>query len=581
MRQQLSAAAIAVPLLLALPFPPLVAQQPDTAAGAAAAMSAAFEHELAERRHEAAAAYLLAMRRGGDTIQAVLGIERVYADLGWTDSMAPLLSVILSNRPRDATIRSVQLRSLRMGGQPEAARTAFEAWVQLDRTDGTPYRIYSRLLLDAGETAAADTVLRRAREALGGTGTIALELAQARAAMGLWRPSAESWRQALERDPYLSDAAAFALAPTPVEFRPEVSAVLLAPPMEPAARRALASLQMSWGDPPAAWQALRSLPPSDSVVDHWVSFAESAEALGVWSVAREAYTAALAVQPTLGLAARAGNAALHSGDPAAALAAVDRVDNRLEPGAWAQLVLPVRVRALASLGRAEEAERAVARSAADSATRALLQREVANAWVRSGNVERARVALDAGGAAADDEVRGWLALYEGDLAGAREGLRHAREQDVRTVLARSVLSRTRAERAPLAGSAFLLLARGDSAAAGAALEAAAGELPETESLFLTAAARYHAAVGRTDLAERIWAAVVRDHAHSAEAPEAALAWATRLMAAGDTAAATARLEHLILTWPGSALVPQARRALDQARGRSSIPPATPAWKEEY
>jgi outer membrane protein assembly factor BamD (BamD/ComL family) len=30
--------------------------------------------------------------------------------------------------------------------------------------------------------------------------------------------------------------------------------------------------------------------------------------------------------------------------------------------------------------------------------------------------------------------------------------------------------------------------------------------------------------------------------------------------------AVAQLEHLILTWPRSALVPQARRRLDEARG---------------
>src|SRR5690606_26645266 len=165
----------------------------EAPASAEATMSTAFEHELAERRQEAAAAYLLALRQGGDTAQAVLGLERVYAELGWTDSITPVIAELVRTRPRDATLRSVQLRALRMSGRPAEAREAFEAWVALDRMDGAPYRIYSRLLLDGGESAAADTVLRRARQALGGSGAIALELAQARAAMGLWRPSAESW----------------------------------------------------------------------------------------------------------------------------------------------------------------------------------------------------------------------------------------------------------------------------------------------------------------------------------------------------------------------------------------------------
>ena len=40
---------------------------------------------------------------------------------------------------------------------------------------------------------------------------------------------------------------------------------------------------------------------------------------------------------------------------------------------------------------------------------------------------------------------------------------------------------------------------------------------------------------------------------------------------GDATAAVAHLEHLILTYPQSALVPQARRELELARG--TVPPA--------
>ena len=50
------------------------------------------------------------------------------------------------------------------------------------------------------------------------------------------------------------------------------------------------------------------------------------------------------------------------------------------------------------------------------------------------------------------------------------------------------------------------------------------------------------------------------------APAAELALAELLLASTGRAEAIAQLEHLILTYPESALVPQARRLLDQARG---------------
>ncbi|MBM3908376.1 MAG: hypothetical protein FJ363_09940, partial [Gemmatimonadetes bacterium] len=63
----------------------------------------------------------------------------------------------------------------------------------------------------------------------------------------------------------------------------------------------------------------------------------------------------------------------------------------------------------------------------------------------------------------------------------------------------------------------------------------------------------------------LWRRLVGEFAASPEAPDADLEWARALERAGDRAAATARYEHLILTWPDSALVPQARAALDRLR----------------
>ncbi|MGH7519201.1 MAG: hypothetical protein ACREOC_17345, partial [Gemmatimonadales bacterium] len=57
-----------------------------------------------------------------------------------------------------------------------------------------------------------------------------------------------------------------------------------------------------------------------------------------------------------------------------------------------------------------------------------------------------------------------------------------------------------------------------------------------------------------------------DPAAGAAAPAAELALGRLLLETERAAEAVQALEHLILTYPESALVPQARRALDQARG---------------
>jgi len=62
---------------------------------------------------------------------------------------------------------------------------------------------------------------------------------------------------------------------------------------------------------------------------------------------------------------------------------------------------------------------------------------------------------------------------------------------------------------------------------------------------------------------------VKDYASAPEAAEAELEWARTLRRNGDRAGAVQHLEHMILTYPRSALVPQARRELDLAR--QSVP----------
>jgi hypothetical protein len=126
---------------------------------------------------------------------------------------------------------------------------------------------------------------------------------------------------------------------------------------------------------------------------------------------------------------------------------------------------------------------------------------------------------------------------------------------------------------PELGGALLLLAQGDSAHAAEALRLAASRLatgeggggrPDVLLLAGRVAARLDTAQQRTALA--LFDEIVRSAGLGAAAPAAELEWARLLERRAQTAEAIRHLEHLILTYPGSAVVSEARRELERAKG---------------
>ena len=533
----------------------------------------ALQLEADEKYREAGVAYREALRAEPGNLPAMLGLERSYAQLGWTDSLLRLLDSALTARPTDATLRTIQLRTLRSTRNDSALRAAFEQWLAASPKQQAPYREYAKLLLQDGFSSAADSVMHRAETALGSGEGLELEVAQIRASMGLWQQSAEAWRRAVSAASYLEQAAVFSLSPAPGMARDEVRKALLAVPVVVGARRIGAALELEWGFPRAGWDLLRTLAPDSAAVTAWLDFARRAEEADAWLVARDALMAAYARTGSAALVSRAATDAMNGGDMRAALSISAAVSD--DTGAAALAVLPVRLRALASLGRAEEAARALegvrGRIPADHYAR--LARSVAWGWIRRGDLEKARAHLvAAGGEEGDDPVYGWLALYGGDLRTARRLLTTQAESAPDLVAALALLARTKADSAPAVGRAFLALARGDTALAINEFENGARSLSEIETILLAAAARLAGAANDDERARAIWRALAERHPASPEAPEAELEWARALRRNGQNAASMARLEHLILAFPGSALIPQARRELEIARANI---PSTP------
>jgi tetratricopeptide (TPR) repeat protein len=527
----------------------------------------ALELEGAGRYREAAPLFRAALRVG-NPVNALLGLERVYAELGWGDSLLVVVDSLVARRPTDESIRGVQLRTLQALGRDAEIERAVEAWARQVPRDPAPYREHARLLLQRGRASAAAAVIERARQAVGTAKDLELEVAQVRAAMGQWEASAEAWRVALSRASYLEQAAVYALVPTPAARRDSVRRIFLAPPVNVAARLALAGLESAWGSPREGWVALRDLPVDSASAAAWMDFGERAEREERWPLARDAFVAALRGRRTPETALRAANAALNAGDALAALTLAPLSAAGNDTARLARSYVPLHVRALAALGRAADAERLAARFERwlSPGQRTALTRAVAFGWVRAGQTARARAALSIAGADGDSsDAAGWLALYDGDLKTARALLRAGTETSPELALAMGLVARLRADTAPVVGQAFLALARADTALAARRFAEAAPRTPEAASLLLLIAARLHAARGEEAQALSLWRQVAEGHATTPEAPEAELEWARVLLKRGDTAAGVARLEHLILTYPESALVPQARRELDAAR----------------
>jgi tetratricopeptide (TPR) repeat protein len=525
------------------------------------------ELEGTGKHREAAAEYRRALYTP-TSVSSLLGLERALAELKMTDSLLPTLDSLIRTYPKESVYRSVQLRSLQSLGRDPDQRRAFERWVQDSPRDPAPFREYSRQLLQSGQAVRADSILIRARQQLGGTGDLMLEEAQTRAALGQWEESAKAWRQALINAPYLEQAAAYALAPSPLPLRDVIRAQFFAPPLLVSARRTLATLEASWGSPANGWLALRDLPADSASASAWLDFAQRSESEERWTHAREALTAVLRYRATPEIALRAAVAALNSGDPGGALALAPLTGGGADSARVARTLLPVHVRALAALGRPATAERLVTSYERwlTPTSRATLARSIAFGWVRIGDMSRARTALTVAGPDADSsDAAGWLALYAGDLVTARRLLRTGADASPELALALGAVARVKGDSSLEMGQAFLKLARGDSAGAATAMVESADKLPDVASLLLYTAGQLRAAQKNDQQAIPLYQRVVEQYAMSAEAPSAELEWARALRRRGDTASAAQRLEHLILSYPQSALVPQARRDLEQVR----------------
>lgn len=570
---------------LAAVFPALLALLLPARAAGQGALNQALDLEQQGLLGSAARFYAAALRAEPNNPIALLGLERVGQQVGWRDSAVAYAEHAIALDSADNTARGIEVRGLRALGRDSLASEALARWLAADPRSPMPYREWAQLNLAAGRVSEARDAVTRARERLRSATVLAPEAARVDAADGDWAHAVVEWRAAVGVEPQLARPAAFSLRAAPVAARDGVLAALTADGSgASAARRVAADLLLGWNEPARAWTLFRSeLPPQGPLrADALRSFADRARATAgpaAQRAAAEAYELLAQLEPAATAVAtrvESARAFADAGDAAAAerllrpLATDPQADSASRSAAvGAMIELAV---------RAGDPGAAARQLAADSALltgteREALGRRIALGWLRRGAVDSAASAI-AGDASLDGlEVRGWVDLYRGDLAGAREALAAvgATGGDTARAAERAatvgLLDAVGRDTLPALGAALLLAARGDTAAAWHALvPLARGAGGAAEPALLGWAARLAAASGDGTGGEALWREVAERFPASAGAPAAELGLARALARRGDLRGAQAQLEAMILAHPESALVPEARRLLDRVRG---------------
>jgi tetratricopeptide (TPR) repeat protein len=552
-------------------------------------MGQGVELERAGQYGQAASLYFAVTRADPTNLAALLGLERVLPPLSRLAELLPVAQRAVAASPTNAALRSILLRTYALLNEPDSARAVALRWAAQAPRDETPYREWAIALEDAHRHDGARDVLLGGRRALGRATAFAVELAELDQRSGDWEGAAREWAAALVESPAQLENAAGELGEAPPDQRERIARVLTAGEPLPLTRRLAGQVLLAWGDPQSAWAIFQPsvATPSPDAAYALRRFADLAAA-GTTPAAHRVRALALArfadmVPEPLAVRARAdaARAFVEAGDRAAARDVLDRVagDSAAPPEAQS-LAQSAVVQGLIDAGQLDEAARRLAtesRLAAED--RAALRLKVARARIARGELDQAEQAVAPDSSVDATALKGWIALYRGRLRDAQELFRAAGPYagDRRDATERSamlaLLQQIPATTFPELGGALLALARGDSGTAVTALRRAADRLgqdgaPGGRPDVLLLAGRVAARLGpdQRPAALALLAEAVSTGGSGAAAPAAELEWARLLLRQQQSAEAIQHLEHLILTYPGSAVVPEARRELERVKG---------------
>jgi len=572
-------------IALGLTFAPVMLS-PAALAGQDSTMSRAFDLERRGNYVQAADAYRRVLAGRPADAAALLGLERSLMPLGRSTDILPQAQdalAALKPSPTSGAVFGVALRAWAAAGVPDSMRAVAERWAAAAPGDETPFREWGAAALGQRDRAGARDAYQRARQDLHLSDALAPEMAQLNFADGDFPGALREWLPAIRRVPGYRITAVSTLSQAPDSIRSDLLSTLDHERDLPA-RRLEADLRARWGDPLGALERLSDALPPDSAaaLDALRGLADQLRTVQ-GREARQAQGRALELiaertpEPERSRsrldAARAYTAA---GERDAARRMLTGIaDDRGAPGSVAAGASATLVQVLIGEGKLDEAARRLSehRSEIEGDEYATLQRRLVLGYIQAGDLTSAEAALSGDSTVDGLALAGRIRLYRGDIPGAIERFKAAGpfagdrvDATERTGLL-ALIQPIEADSLPALGQALFALARADTARAVAGLDKVGGDLPPEKggAEVRLLAGRLAAQSGKASDAERLFKAAAAPSAPGT-APAAELALAELLLDQHRPADAIAQLEHLILTYPSSALVPQARRRLDEARG---------------
>ncbi|MES2303908.1 MAG: hypothetical protein V4558_00270 [Gemmatimonadota bacterium] len=540
---------------------------------------------LAERRGnyaEAARLFNATLAQRPADLGALMALDRVLPALNRKPEMVPVVFRALKVDSTNIGILGIAVRTFASLGQADSARKYTERWAARTPGDDIPWREWVMAATDARDIAQAKGAVDVARKRLQRPTALAQEYAQVLQQESDLAGAAHEWVSAIREEPGARSGALMLLGQASLAQRPALRDALQKD-ASIEARRLLGLLQVHWGETIEGTAAVRSaLPPGKE------------DALTLLRVlldelrGREDRNAVLARATVLEAVAerqngRDGVRTRMDAARAYADAGAERDARRLlaqvaadsaAPSGMATTASSTLLGVLIAEGKPAEAERVLSQlgAALDADDRERQTRKIAMAWARLGDLARAERLVVADSSIAGFDLRGRLRLFAGDLAGAGALLQAAgpydeeRETAVARVTLLVLLQASGKDSMPGLGTALLALERGDSVAAIAGLSAVATRLAPG------GAAEARLLAGRIAVARRdtATAGVLLRAADVPEAPATAAAARLDLvrlaLLAGRTDDAGRILEKLILDFPESAVIPEARRLRDVMRG---------------
>lgn len=552
----------------------------------AQAISQGFELERQGHADQAATLYFGLLRGDPTNLPALLGLERVLTPLGRLVELLPFAEHALSVDTTSG-VRSVALRTFTALDLRDSAASLARRWAAGAPGDPTPWREWAIALEDHQQFDDAHNVLLLGRRALATPGALAIELAELGQRTGDWQSAAFEWAGAADASASQLPNAVSQLDDAPVDQRDRIIRALTNGAATPTARRIAAELLLGWGQPDRGWDVLLGTltPPTPEAAVSLRRFAGKAS--GTSPAVRRVRGLALAkladlLPGPMGAQARAeaARALLDAGDREAARDILLKLASDPEaPRDVMALAQTAMIDGLIADGQLDSATTDLARldrdGAASADDRERLRHALAGAWIRAGQLGKADQALGADSSVEAAALHGWILLYRGDLRGAVAQFRtagpYAGDRDATTARTSmlALLEQVDAPESPELGAALFQLARGDSSGAVAALRRAADKLPGGRGRpdVLLVAGRVAARLpGQDGTAADLFSDVVKKGGAGAAAPAAELELARILLRRAHSADAVTHLEHLLLTYPESAVVPEARRELERAKG---------------